>query len=79
MNPRLEYATLEWLWDKDSIRVNLPANKEEISQGTYAEVVNTLTKLGKEEWEVCACTSGGNWLFWTLKRTVSGGSGTDDR
>ncbi len=79
MSQKLEYATLEWLWDKDSIRINLPGNKEELHTGTYAEVVNSLTKLGKEQWEVCTCTSGGNWLFWTLKRTVSGRSDSDDR
>lgn len=79
MNQRLEYATLEWLWNAESIRINYPGNKEELSTGSYAEVVNTLTKMGKEEWEVCSCTSGGNWLFWTLKRSISAGSEVDDR
>ena len=63
-----EYATLEWLWDVSSIRVNLPNGTEIKQQGSYAEVVVVLSGLGREGWEVAACTSAGNWLFWTLKR-----------
>ena len=79
MNPKLEYATLEWLWDAKSLRINLPGNKEELSEGTYGEVVILLTKLGREGWDVCACVSGGNWLFWTLKRNVVGSESPGDR
>ena len=63
-----EYATLEWLWDVSSIRVNLPDGTEVKQQGSYAEVVVVLSGLGREGWEVTTCTSAGNWLFWTLKR-----------
>jgi len=79
MNTKLEYAVLEWLWDTGSIRVNLPGNKEELSEGTYAEIVATLSKLGKEGWEVCSCVAGSNWLFWTLKRAFVGNSSPEDR
>ncbi len=79
MNSKLEYATLEWLWDVGSLRVNLPGNLEELSNGMYPEVVAVLTKLGKEGWEVCACVSNANWLFWTLKRVVSGNASPEDR
>lgn len=65
-----EYATLEWLWDVSSIRVNLPDGTEVKQQGSYAEVVVVLSGLGREGWEVAACTSAGNWLFWTLKRSA---------
>ena len=70
MNTRFEYATLEWLWDSGNIRVNLPHNVENKTSGTYPEVVNMLGTLGQDRWEVATCTSGGNWLFWTLKREV---------
>lgn len=68
MNQKLEYATMEWLWDTGSIRVNLPHNIESKYEGFYPEVANTLTELGQDGWEVTTCTSAGNWLFWTLKR-----------
>ena len=68
-----EYATLEWLWDGNSIRINTPGGKETSAEGSYAEVVSSLSALGKKGWEVVTCTSGGNWLFWTLKRDISGG------
>jgi hypothetical protein len=68
-----EYATLEWLWDSNSIRVNLPGGEEKMSSGSYKEVVDTLTELGKSNWEVASCVSGGNWLFWTLKRNITSG------
>jgi hypothetical protein len=70
MAKRLEYATLEWLWDMHELRVNLPQNQEHKSKGTYNEVVAVLTTLGNEGWEAVTCTSGGNWLFWTLKREM---------
>ena len=65
-----EYATLEWIWDNQTLRVNLPQNKERQAQGSYAQVVNLLTELGNEGWEVSTCAAQGNWLFWTLKREV---------
>ena len=65
---KFEYATLEWLWDSNAIRINFPNGQERQEGGTYAEVVRFLTEIGQEGWEVITCTSGGNWLFWTLKR-----------
>jgi hypothetical protein len=65
-----EYATLEWLWDISSLRVNLPDGTEVKQQGSYAEVVVMLSGLGRQGWEVVACVSAGNWLFWTLKRAT---------
>jgi len=64
-----EYATMEWLWDGGTIKINLPNSVEENSQGSYNEVVTQLTKLGGSGWEVVACVANANWLFWTLKRT----------
>ena len=75
---KLEYATMEWLWDIGSLRVNFPDNKEELAKGMYPEVVNLLGKLGKDNWEVCACVAGSNWLFWTLKRPFTGNSSPQD-
>ena len=65
---QLEYLTVEWLWDGSSLRVNHPNKPEKLSQGSYQEVVDLLTSLGSEGWEVCACVANSNWLFWTLKR-----------
>ncbi len=65
----IEYAILEWLWEDSSIRVNLPGNEEKLYQGSYMELVELLNRLGKDGWEVCTCTSGSNWILWTLKKT----------
>ena len=63
-----EYLTVEWLWDSSSLRITHPHQPEKSIQGSYQEVVNLLTSLGKEGWEVCACVANSNWLFWTLKK-----------
>jgi hypothetical protein len=70
---RLEYAIVEWLWDNNSIRVNTPDGEEKRSEGTYIEVVSTLTELGKDGWDVASCVANGNWIFWTLKRNITPG------
>lgn len=67
----IEYAILEWMWEESSIRVNLPGNEEKLYQGSYLELVEVLNKLGKDGWEVAACVSESNWIFWTLKKVVS--------
>jgi hypothetical protein len=63
-----EYATVEWLWDKNLIRWDLPGGQEGRAEGAHAAVVGTLTRLGHDGWEVIASTAAGNWLFWTLRR-----------
>ncbi|MFB9964938.1 hypothetical protein ACFFOP_20370 [Sinosporangium siamense] len=63
-----EFATVEWLWDNGSLRVNLPGGSESKLSGSYNEVVALLSDLGSQGWDVATCTSGGNWLFWTLRR-----------
>lgn len=65
---KFEYATMEWLWDVGTMRVDTPAGLQE-AKGTYPEVVKQLTELGAQGWEVCACVATANWLFWTLKRS----------
>ena len=65
-----EYATVEWIWNGNSIRMNQPNGDEAMSEGSYAQVVETLTNLGRDGWEVAACVAAGNWLFWTLKRAA---------
>jgi hypothetical protein len=67
---KTEYAILEWIWDEELIRCNLPGNKEYKTQGSYAELVQVLNRLGQEGWEVCASASEANWIFWTLKRPL---------
>lgn len=69
MKEQFEYATLEWLWDIQSIRINLPDGEEQkISNASYAEVVDALNNMGKNGWASANCVASGNWLFWTLQR-----------
>jgi hypothetical protein len=65
---RFEYATLEWLWDVNALRADLPGGKTLTAKGAYPAVVQMLTDLGREGWEVATCVAAANWLFWTLKR-----------
>jgi hypothetical protein len=65
----MEYAILEWLWEDSSIRVNLPGNDEKLYQGSYMEIVEVLNRLGKDGWQTSTCTSGSNWILWTLIKT----------
>ncbi|WP_026998602.1 hypothetical protein [Eisenibacter elegans] len=69
MQQQWEYASLEWLWEANSIRCNLPDGREEILSGSYTELVAILNDLGKNRWEVATCVAGANWIFWTLKRS----------
>jgi hypothetical protein len=66
---RFEYATVEWLWDSGNLRADLPGGESRTGKGSYAAVVELLTALGRDGWEVATCVSSANWLFWTLKRT----------
>lgn len=71
MSPsRWEYATLEWIWDHDSLRCTLPDGSELQERGSYVQVVALLSRLGGDGWEVAASTSSGNWIFWTLQRPL---------
>jgi phage-related tail fiber protein len=65
---RFEYATVEWLWDAGGIRADLPGGETKNGKGEYAAVVQMLTELGRDGWEVASCVASANWLFWTLKR-----------
>lgn len=67
---RFEYLTLEWLWDSSSLRITAPNQPEKDLRGSYQEVVDTLTSLGKQGWDVCGCVSNANWIFWTLKKQM---------
>lgn len=63
-----EYCTMEWIWDRNQMTVYYADREAETSHGSYAEVVQRLNALGREQWEVSTCAAAGNWLFWTLKR-----------
>ncbi len=67
-----EHCTVEWLWMEGSIRVNLPGIEESSQDGSYQEVVELLSELGHQGWEVVTCVGVSNWLFWTLKRQFMG-------
>ncbi len=68
---QFQFATIEWLWNTNALRVNLPGGHEEQQGGSYKEVVETLCRLGAEGWSVVSCVAAGNWLFWTLQRGTS--------
>jgi len=70
MQKRWENATLEWLWDSGTFRCDLPNGDGFKRNGSYEEVVKILNELGEQGWEVAACVSNANWLFWTLKREI---------
>ncbi|WP_242614333.1 hypothetical protein [Actinomadura roseirufa] len=63
-----EFATIEWLWDEHAIRINLPGGDERRLNGNYNELVAVLCDLGRYGWDVASSTSGGNWVFWTMRR-----------
>ena len=65
-----EYCTVEWIWSESNFRINAPDGRESRQQGSYAEVPQVLSRLGREGWEVVSCVGVSNWLFWTLKRPV---------
>ena len=65
---RFEYATIEWLWNTNALRLNLPGGREHPSSGSYREVVDLLNRMGSEGWQVASCVASANWLFWTLQR-----------
>ncbi|MGW0058851.1 hypothetical protein ACWDTT_02820 [Streptosporangium sandarakinum] len=65
---RYEFGVVEWLWDLEAIRVNMPGSGERKFSGSYDEVVAVLSELGGQGWDVATCAANGNWLFWTLRR-----------
>ncbi|MEU6741436.1 hypothetical protein [Streptosporangium sandarakinum] len=65
---RYEFGVVEWLWDLEAIRVNMPGSDERKFSGGYDEVVAVLSELGGQGWDVATCAANGNWLFWTLRR-----------
>jgi hypothetical protein len=69
-NQKWEYASVEWLWQAGSIRCNMPSGEESKDTGSYTEVVQTLSRLGQEGWEVATCVAGGDWIYWTLKKSI---------
>lgn len=63
-----EFGVVEWLWDTNAIRVNLPGGNERVFSGSYDEVVAVLSELGSQGWDVATCAAQSNWLFWTMRR-----------
>ncbi|WP_336211760.1 hypothetical protein [Nonomuraea sp. LPB2021202275-12-8] len=63
-----EFATVEWLWNEQTIRVNTPGGNERMFTGSYDQLVAVLSELGGQGWDVATCAASGTWLFWTLRR-----------
>lgn len=70
MQEKWEYGIVEWLWNEETIRCNLPGGEEFTAEGSYPRVVEVLTELGGDGWEVASCVASANWIFWTLKRSA---------
>ena len=68
LTPLYEYATVEWVWVNGNIRVTFPSQEEQITTGSYGEVVKTLTYLGQQGWDIAACVASADWVYWTMKR-----------
>lgn len=64
-----EYCTVEWVWDRSTIRLNA-ADGESTFAGSYSEIIHVLNSLGTKGWEVAGCIASANWVYWTLKRRV---------
>ena len=67
MAGKWSYASVEWVWAGSQIRMNFPGQEEQHRQGSYQEVVELLTMLGGQGWEVCGCVAVADWMYWTLK------------
>lgn len=65
-----EYCAVEWMWSENGIRIIFPDGRDTFHQGSYVEVIKTLTQLGLDGWEVATCAGVANWLLWTLKRYI---------
>ncbi|MER5318257.1 hypothetical protein [Streptosporangium roseum] len=65
---KYEFATVEWLWDQETIRVNMVGGNERRFSGSYDRLVGVLSELGDQGWDVATCAATGNWLLWTLRR-----------
>ncbi len=70
MADQWQYASLEWLWADSSIRINVPGVPEQHLRGSYQEVVEALSGLGMQRWEICGSIGVADWVYWTLKRKV---------
>ena len=71
MDELWEYAIVEWIWNQDWIHYYLPDKTHYRIKGSYSEVVEVLTELGRDGWEVASAVAAGNWILWTLKRRIS--------
>ncbi|MFC1975402.1 hypothetical protein ACFLXQ_03270 [Chloroflexota bacterium] len=65
-----EYCTLNWIWSDSDIRLTLPNVEESFEKGNHKEIVQMLTNLGKDGWEIVGCVGVANWILWTLKRPI---------
>lgn len=67
---KFEYALLEWQWDDDYFRVDLPGGEKQEHEGSYPEAIELLNDLGADGWDVAGKVAVGDWVFWTMKRPV---------
>jgi len=47
--------------------LTMPGVPESHRPGSYQEVVDLLTQLGMQGWEVVGCVAVSDWVYWTLR------------
>jgi hypothetical protein len=70
MGDQWYYGSVEWIWTDSRIRCNLPGQPETHRTGSYQEVVEFLSHLGTQGWEVVTCVGVGDWIYWTIRYRV---------
>jgi len=68
-NP-MEFMMIEWLWEAKIIKIVDGEGNSNMYQGTYIEIIKHLNELGAVGWTVAGNVSGGNWVLWTLQKTI---------
>ncbi|ALG10405.1 hypothetical protein [Kibdelosporangium phytohabitans] len=65
-----EFGMVTWSISRDKGTVNLAGTAERLCRGGVSDIVEVLTGLGHEGWDVAACTTGRDYLIWTMRRQL---------
>jgi hypothetical protein len=67
---RYEFGAVAWSPSRDKGTLNLPGTAEKSYEGGIEKIVEVLTDLGHQGWDVATCATGGRWLIWTIRRQL---------
>ncbi|CAM3492191.1 hypothetical protein KIPE111705_10975 [Kibdelosporangium persicum] len=67
---RYEFGTVTWSASYDKGTVTLPGTAETSHRGGMEKIVEVLSDLGNQGWDVATCATGGRWLIWTVRRQL---------